>query len=109
MPSFNTIVEKAANDLAMAIINAVKDATLQDLIALGGASRPGPKPGRKRGRPRKAKPGRKPGRPPKAKPGRKPGRPRKVVAEPKKKAVAKKTKKKATKKAKAPRKPVSKE
>jgi hypothetical protein len=98
MPSFNSIVEKAANDLAMAIINAVKDASLQELIALGGASKPGPKPGKKRGRPRKAKPGRKPGRPPKAKPGRKPGRPRKVVAVTKDKAAPKKTKKKVKKK-----------
>jgi hypothetical protein len=100
MPSFNSIVEKAANDLAMAIINAVKDASLQELIALGGPSKPGPKPGKKRGRPPKAKPGRKPGRPPKAKTGRKPGRPRKVVAAPKEKAVTKKPGKKAKAKAK---------
>ena len=67
-----TTIQKAASDFALTIVDAVKGATLEELIALQGerpkrrGRKPGPKPKAKK------KPGRKPGRPKKAKPGPKP-------------------------------------
>ena len=107
MPQLESIIEKAADAFALSIIDAVKGASLQELLAMQGAAAPvvtgakrrgrppKVKPGRKPGRPPKVKPGRKPGRPAKAKPGRKPGRPPEATA---KKAIAKTLPKKATKK-----------
>jgi len=99
MSNLQSAIENAANAFAKEIIAAVKGATLQELLAMRdvadatpGRKRgrpPKAKPGRKPGRPAKAKPGRKPGRPPKAKPGRKPGRPAKVTAKKITKKVAK--------------------
>ena len=54
-------ISEAAGSFALEIIEAVKSATLQELIALQQGDAP-KKPGRKPG----PKPGRKPGRPPKA-------------------------------------------
>ncbi len=76
-------ISEAAEKFAMEIVSAVKDATLQELIALQADQAPkkrGPKPGRKPGRKPGPKPGRKPGRPPKAK--------KEVAAPAKKKRVA---------------------
>ena len=78
MSNLQSIIENAANAFAKAIIVAVKDASLQELLAMQGVAPAAP--GRKPGRPPKAKAGRKPGRPAKAKPGRKPGRPAKATA-----------------------------
>ncbi len=61
-------ISTAAEAFALEVVEAIKDATLQELIALQAGEAP-KKPGRKPGRPKKAKPGpktgRKPGRPPK--------------------------------------------
>jgi len=82
MFSLQSSIEIAANTFAKEIIAAVKGATLQELLAMREVAEAAP--GRKRGRPPKAKPGRKPGRPARAtanaKPGRKPGRPAKATA-----------------------------
>lgn len=86
MSNLQSAIENAANAFAREIIAAVKGATLQELLGMQGEAAAAP--GRKRGRPPKAKPGRKPGRPSKAtatkkvkaKPGRKPGRPARVTA-----------------------------
>ena len=66
MPQLASIIEKAANAFALSIIDAVKGATLQELLAMQGAATPG----RKRGRPPKTavtvtakKAGRKPAKP----------------------------------------------
>lgn len=66
MSDLQSTIEKAANAFAKTIIDAVKESTLQELLALSGA--PAASQARKRGRPPKAVsvPGRKPGRPPKA-------------------------------------------
>ncbi len=66
MPKSNleTSISTAAEAFALEVVEAVKEATLQELIALQAGEapkRPGRKPGRKPG----PKPGRKPGRPPK--------------------------------------------
>ena len=82
--SLEAAITKAASAFAMQIVEAVKGASLQELIALQGEKpkrrgrKPGPKP--------KAK--KKPGPKPKAKRG--PGRPKKKVAAKKKVAVKKK-------------------
>jgi len=62
MPTLTTTIEKAAQDFAATILAAVKDASLQELLALQ-VSAPTPR----RGRPptTKKRAGRKPGRPPK--------------------------------------------
>ncbi len=62
-------ISEAAEKFALEVVDAVRNATLQELIALQAGEAP-KKPGRKPGRP----PGRKPGRPPGRKPGRPPGR-----------------------------------
>jgi len=97
MSNLQSAIETAADAFAREIIDAVKAATLQELLAMREISVKAP--GRRRGRPPKAKPGRKPGRPPKAatkkatakKPGRKPA---KKAA----KKAAKKTARKAIRK-----------
>jgi hypothetical protein len=61
MSQLASIIEKAADAFALSIIAAVKAATLQELLAMQGATEAAP--ARRRGRPPKAKPGRKPGRP----------------------------------------------
>ena len=81
MSNLQSAIERAADAFAREIIGAVKGATLQELLAMRDVA--------------VAAPGRKRGRPPKAKPGRKPGRPAKVAA----KKTAKKTVKKAFKQA----------
>ncbi|MCK9463722.1 MAG: hypothetical protein M0R80_29230 [Proteobacteria bacterium] len=85
MSNLHATIEKAASAFSRSIIAAVKDSTLQELLALSGA--PAASPARKRGRPPKSA----------AVPGRKPGRPPKVVAEKPTKKVTKKTTKKITK------------
>ena len=76
-------IEKAANAFALEIVEAVKKATLQELIDLQGAEKTTAKPGRKPGpKPRKRvgrKPGPKPGKKTGAKPGPKPGIKKKIV------------------------------
>ena len=88
--SLENAIAKAAQSFAMEIVEAVKGASLQELIALQGdkpkrrGRKPGPKPKAKA----KAKPKKKPGRPKKAAAKRGPGRPKKKVVA--KKAVKKK-------------------
>ena len=71
MSNLQSAIERAADAFAREIIGAVKGATLQELLAMRDVA--------------VAAPGRKRGRPPKAKPGRKPGRPAKVAAKKKRK------------------------
>ena len=78
--SLETAIAKAAQAFAMEIVEAVKGASLQELLALQGE-----KP-KRRGR----KPGPKPKAKAKAKAKRKPGRPKKKVVAKKKVAVKKK-------------------
>ncbi len=54
-------ISEAAEKFALEVVEAVKNATLQELIALHAGEAP-KRPGRKPG----SKPSRKPGRPPKA-------------------------------------------
>jgi len=70
--SLEAAITKAAAGFAMEIIEAVKGASLQELLALQGEKpkrrgrKPGPKPKKKVGRPKKAGAKRGPGRPRKA-------------------------------------------
>jgi len=81
--SLEAAIAKAAGEFAMQIVEAVKGASLQELIALQGEKpkRRGRKPGPKS----KAKAKKKPGPKPKAKRG--PGRPKKKVVAKKKVAT----------------------
>jgi hypothetical protein len=76
MPKSNleTSISQAAASFALHIVNAVKGATLQELIAMhseGSPKKMGRKPGRKTGSKLRKKPGPKPGQK-RAKPGPKP-------------------------------------
>ncbi len=88
-------INRLAADFAAQLVEAVTKGSLEDLAALQSEKKkPGPKPGKKRGRKPGPKPGKKRGRKPGPKPGRKkpgpkPGSKRKVV----KKVAAKKEKK----------------
>jgi hypothetical protein len=88
-------INRLAADFAAQLVEAVTKSSLEDLAALQSEKKkPGPKPGKKRGRKPGPKPGKKRGRKPGPKPGRKkpgpkPGSKRKVV----KKVAAKKEKK----------------
>ena len=83
MPKSNleNSIQQAAGEFALKIVEAVRSATLQELIAMQAEGQP-----KKRGR----KPGRKPGPKPRKKPGPKPGTKRaKPGPKPKAKAAKK--------------------
>ncbi len=94
MPKLNLEqkISKLAAEFTAQLVEAVKKSSLEDLASLQSEKKkPGPKPGKKRGRKPGPKPGKKRGRKPGPKPGRKkpgpkPGSKRKVV----KKVTAKK-------------------
>ncbi len=78
-------ISRLAAEFAAQLVDAVKKSSLEDLVSFQGEKKkPGPKPGKKRGRKPGPKPGKKRGRKPGPKPGRKkpgpkPGSKRKVV------------------------------
>jgi len=96
MPKLNLEekISRLAAEFTAQLVEAVRKSSLEDLVSLQTEKKkPGPKPGKKRGRKPGPKPGKKRGRKPGPKPGRKkpgpkPGSKRKVV----KKAAAKKEK-----------------
>lgn len=65
-------INRLAADFAAQLVEAVRESSLADLAALQSEKKkPGPKPGKKRGRKPGPKPGKKRGRKPGPKPGRK--------------------------------------
>ncbi|MFA5762946.1 MAG: hypothetical protein WC931_05160 [Bacilli bacterium] len=85
MSNLQAVIEKTANDFAKSIIDAVKQSSLQELLALQGGTAPVVAGAKKRGRPPKTT-------------ARKRGRPPKAVAKPKTKKTAKKAVKAPAKK-----------
>ncbi len=83
--SLEIAITEAAAKFALEIVEAVKKASLQELIELQKSEEP-----TRRGRKPGPKPKGKPGPKPKGKPGRKPGRPKKVVDEKAEKVARKK-------------------